>query len=262
MFEYLDHDLWGLHERIQKTNHDAPMPVSMAKSLAQQMLAGLQHCHSQNILHRDLKASNLLISRDGVLKLADFGLARPYVSASGRVGELTYRVCTLWYRCVHWQRYTTLFSGHAALGAPSLPALYPLTSLLFSNCDHQARDKHAAGVGRALHLVLFAATCPSCICCRPPELLLGSQSYGPEVDIWSAGCILYEMLAAKPLFGGNSEGAMRSRIMDMLGPMDWTGSDRIPAAQHLKQYDPFSVVSSPSVQHLMHKRVHVHDHVA
>jgi cyclin-dependent kinase 12/13 len=100
IFEYLDHDLWGLHDRIQKQGAvRATMPIAMAKSLTQQMLRGLAHCHSQSILHRDLKASNLLIRRDGVLKLADFGLARPYVTSTGRVGELTYRVCTLWYRC-------------------------------------------------------------------------------------------------------------------------------------------------------------------
>jgi serine/threonine protein kinase len=100
IFEYLEHDLCGLHERIQKaTSTRAAMDHSMVKSFTWQMLQGLAHCHEHNVLHRDLKASNLLISRDGVLKLADFGLARPYVSSSGRIGELTYRVCTLWYRC-------------------------------------------------------------------------------------------------------------------------------------------------------------------
>jgi serine/threonine protein kinase len=35
---------------------------------------------------------------------------------------------------------------------------------------------------------------------RPPELLMGCQDYGPEIDIWSAGCILYEMLTRNVLF--------------------------------------------------------------
>lgn len=114
IFEYLDHDLWGLNDRIQKAagaasaTQRAAMPAPMAKSLAHQMLAGLAHCHARNVLHRDLKASNLLISRDGVLKLADFGLARPYVTPAGKVGELTYRVCTLWYRCARPSAQRTL----------------------------------------------------------------------------------------------------------------------------------------------------------
>lgn len=100
IFEYLEHDLCGLHERIQKAaGARAAMDTAMVKSLAGQMLEGLAHCHRAHVLHRDLKASNLLIARDGTLKLADFGLARPFVTSSGRVGELTYRVCTLWYRC-------------------------------------------------------------------------------------------------------------------------------------------------------------------
>ena len=35
---------------------------------------------------------------------------------------------------------------------------------------------------------------------RPPELLLGSNKYGTEVDMWSAGCILYEMITKNVLF--------------------------------------------------------------
>lgn len=39
---------------------------------------------------------------------------------------------------------------------------------------------------------------------RPPELLLGAPTYGKEVDIWSFGCVLAEMLSGKPLFPGDS----------------------------------------------------------
>ncbi|RLM55787.1 hypothetical protein C2845_PM10G19530 [Panicum miliaceum] len=66
------------------------------KSYMQQLLAGLQHCHDRGILHRDIKGSNLLIDRHGVLKIGDFGLANYF--GPGRRRPLTSRVVTLWYR--------------------------------------------------------------------------------------------------------------------------------------------------------------------
>lgn len=62
----------------------------------QQLLSGLQHCHEKGILHRDIKGSNLLIDKDGLLKIADFGLANFYQEKEKR--PLTSRVVTLWYR--------------------------------------------------------------------------------------------------------------------------------------------------------------------
>jgi cyclin-dependent kinase 7 len=55
----------------------------------------LSHCHQYFILHRDIKPSNFLISANGVLKLADFGLARTHGSNDKK---LTPAVVTSWYR--------------------------------------------------------------------------------------------------------------------------------------------------------------------
>lgn len=59
------------------------------------MCAGIEKCHKHKVLHRDLKPQNLLINREGVLKLADFGLARAFGIP---VKNFTHEVVTLWYR--------------------------------------------------------------------------------------------------------------------------------------------------------------------
>ena len=100
-----------------------------------QLLSGLEHCHNRHVLHRDIKGSNLLIDNDGILRIADFGLAS--VFDPNHKHPMTSRVVTLWY--------------------------------------------------------------------RPPELLLGATDYGVGVDLWSAGCILAELLAGKPIMPGRTE---------------------------------------------------------
>ena len=51
---------------------------NMVKKFMSQLIEGIRYCHSHRILHRDLKPQNLLIDKDGNLKLADFGLARAF----------------------------------------------------------------------------------------------------------------------------------------------------------------------------------------
>ncbi|KDN53194.1 Pkinase-domain-containing protein [Tilletiaria anomala UBC 951] len=91
IFEYLEHDLNGV-----LANPAIEFKLQHIKSLAKQMLEGLEYLHKKGILHRDLKGSNLLVNSNGLLKLADFGLARLYAKRRGE--DHTNRVITLWYR--------------------------------------------------------------------------------------------------------------------------------------------------------------------
>lgn len=119
---------------------------------------GVAHLHHQGVMHRDLKPSNMLIDWNGVLKICDFGQARAYQPDSG---ELSYQVCTRWYRA--------------------------------------------------------------------PELLYGSTSYGTDVDIWSLGCVLAEMLQEWPLFKGENDIEQLGLVVKALGsPPEGEWTDRLP----------------------------------
>ncbi|MBA0872251.1 hypothetical protein Goshw_010027 [Gossypium schwendimanii] len=91
VFEYMEHDLVGLAS-LPGIKFSEPQ----IKCYMHQLLSGLDHCHSLGVLHRDIKGSNLLIDSNGILKIADFGLAchfDPHDSV-----PMTSRVVTLWYR--------------------------------------------------------------------------------------------------------------------------------------------------------------------
>lgn len=92
VFEYLSHDLTGLLNHPTYKLEDA-----QKKDLAKQLFEGLDYLHRRGVLHRDIKAANILISNEGQLKLADFGLARFYAKR-GRKLDYTNRVITIWYR--------------------------------------------------------------------------------------------------------------------------------------------------------------------
>ncbi|EAY01359.1 CMGC family protein kinase [Trichomonas vaginalis G3] len=73
----------------------SPMDPELVRSYSYQMLCGIAYMHSHHYLHRDIKPENLLINRTGMLKIADFSLARSFGIP---LTQMTPNVTTLWYR--------------------------------------------------------------------------------------------------------------------------------------------------------------------
>lgn len=155
VMEYCQQDLASLLD-----NMTIPFTEAQVKCLMIQLLKGISHLHEMYIIHRDLKVSNLLLTNKGILKIADFGLARKYGYPHK---PMTPVVVTLWYRA--------------------------------------------------------------------PELLLGSRTQSPAIDLWAVGCIFGELLSHRPLLPGKSELNQLQLIIDLLGtPNDkiWPGFSDLP----------------------------------
>lgn len=133
---YMDHDLSGLLD-----NPSVQFTEPQIKCYMLQLLQGVAYLHASKILHRDLKAANLLINNQGILQIADFGLARPYDDPPPQPGkgngeatrDYTTLVVTRWYRppelLLQLKRYTPAIDmwgvgcvfGEMFRGRPILP---------------------------------------------------------------------------------------------------------------------------------------------
>ena len=90
IFDYMDTDL-----EVVIRDPSLLLTPAHIKAYVLMTLQGLEYLHSCWVLHRDLKPNNLLINREGILKITDFGLAKAFGSPN-RV--LTHQVVTRWYR--------------------------------------------------------------------------------------------------------------------------------------------------------------------
>ncbi|KAL7337698.1 cyclin-dependent kinase 5 [Rhodotorula toruloides] len=74
---------------------------------------------------------------------------------------------------------------------------------------------------------------------RAPDVLLGSRTYSTSIDVWSAGCIMAEMISGVPLFRGRDNNDQLSQIIRILGTPDEATLRRIASESPEVQLRPF-----------------------
>ncbi|XP_058985397.1 cyclin-dependent kinase 1-like [Musca domestica] len=74
---------------------EKPLDSDLVRSYLYQITSAILFCHRRIVLHRDLKPQNLLIDKNGIIKMADFGLGRSFGIP---VRIYTHEIVTLWYR--------------------------------------------------------------------------------------------------------------------------------------------------------------------
>jgi serine/threonine protein kinase len=119
--EYVEGEV--LSERVAR----GPLPVREAVGIAQQVADALDEAHGQNIIHRDIKSANLILTRRGLVKVLDFGLAKFERGVEGQLRDITAMQITS----------PGLVMGTVAYMAPE--------QLLGSDIDHRV-DLFALGV--------------------------------------------------------------------------------------------------------------------
>ena len=164
-------------ETLRERTRSGPIAVRKALDYALQIAHGLAAAHEKGIIHRDLKPENLFITRDGRVKILDFGLAKLTQAESG---------------------------SHTSLAT--------------------ATQGTEAGV------VLGTAGYMS------PEQVRG-KPLDPRSDIFSFGAILYEMLAGKRAFHGDTPADTMSSILKEDPPeLNQTNGTVSPALERIVQH--------------------------
>ncbi|HEX3043768.1 MAG TPA: Stk1 family PASTA domain-containing Ser/Thr kinase [Bacillota bacterium] len=142
---------------------EAPLGVERALEITRQILEGLNHAHQRNIIHRDIKPHNILVTPEGRIKVTDFGIAR-------------------------------------ALSAGSLTQ-----------------------TGEVMGSVQYSS----------PEQAKGLMM-GPQSDLYSCGCVLYELLTGKVPYKGDTPIAIAfQHLQGDIPPVRQVRSDITPEVESI-----------------------------
>ena len=152
----------SLRDRLER---ERQLPLADALRITREVASALAYAHARGVIHRDVKPENILLSRDGLALLADFGVARDLINFPGTSGE------------------------------------------------HRLTD-----TGLSIGTLEYMS----------PEQASGRRDINARSDVYSLGCVLYEMLAGEPPFtGATPQALVARRLVERPLPLR-SVRDRIP----------------------------------
>lgn len=265
VLEFLRTDLSAVIRAAKGGSSGGGIPTAEIKRWMIQILHGVDACHRNSIAHRDLKPSNLLVSDDGVLKLADFGQARILLGPGIVVANDSPKACEQetfnqgstfqTHQAVLCQEGTgnqdrrimgdegpfgesNELGGNASFDFDKETSVRDGDTSCLATCTTSDREddpfkssysyevEESKGEGYGQ-----LTSCVGTRWFRAPELLYGSINYGQEIDLWSLGCIFAELFSLEPLFPGTSDIDQISKIFSVLGNLNedaWPGCLKLP----------------------------------
>lgn len=148
------------------------LPIEWVRFLAAELVVALEGLHAVGYAHRDVKPMNVLLSRDGHVRLTDFGTAKELSPDEQRMvaGERPY------------------VRPSAPGSVPAGPGRKPDGSFTTAKLD---RERAQSIFGTALY--------------NAPEAGMGTTVYLAPLDVWGLGCCIYEVFVGQPPFFATTE---------------------------------------------------------
>ncbi|KAJ1018575.1 hypothetical protein NDA16_004857 [Ustilago loliicola] len=203
-----------------------------------QILRGVRYMHAAKVIHRDLKPSNLLVNGDCALRICDLGLARAYADSDeflappppppppppASADESEPKPRSSISSSLHGDRPETNLSPPQENADAATAQQQPRSGSARS--PSPASDLHVQlyktdSKGKQKRLNYPGGPPTGYVATRwyraPEVMLCFREGYGPEMDMWSVGCILAELIAGAPIFGGKDYVDQIARINNVLG---------------------------------------------